>query len=62
MENIAPVPPDENNVYRSTVLTHFWLKTDWLWQTPSPAIEGLLLKIGGAAYKAYLLNQIDAAE
>lgn len=56
-----PVPLGPENIYHSTVLTGFWLKADWLWQTPSPAIEGLLLKIGGQAYKAYLLNQIDTA-
>ena len=29
----VPVEPDEN-IYRSTALPHFWLKTDWLWQQP----------------------------
>ncbi len=29
-----PVEPDENNLYRSTVLPHFWLNTDWLQQQP----------------------------
>jgi len=48
-----PVPPDAN-VYRSTVLANFWLKTDWLWQAPSPPIEALLLEIGGDAYIQYL--------
>ena len=57
-----PVPLDAGNVYRSTVLPGFWLKTDWLWQSPSPAIEGLLLKIGGQAYKAYLLEQISSVD
>lgn len=29
-----PVEPNENNLYRSTVLPHFWLNTDWLQQQP----------------------------
>ena len=57
-----PVPLDPGNIYRSTVLAGFWLKADWLWQMPSPAIEGLLLKIDGQAYKAYLLKQISSVD
>jgi Uma2 family endonuclease len=33
---------DEDNIYRSRVVSGFWLRTDWLWQTPPPATLVLL--------------------
>lgn len=40
-----PVSPDENGIYHSTVLPHFWLKVDWLWQHPLPNQEAALAEI-----------------
>lgn len=34
--------PDENGVFRSAVLPGFWLKVDWLWQDPPPAVRDVL--------------------
>ncbi len=36
--------------YHSQVLPGFWLRTEWLWQQPLPAIEDVLLTVGGDAY------------
>jgi Uma2 family endonuclease len=40
-----PVSPDENGIYHSTVLPHFWLNVDWLWQHPLPNQEAALAEI-----------------
>ncbi|RMF84473.1 MAG: Uma2 family endonuclease, partial [Nitrospinota bacterium] len=34
--------PDRKKVYRSRVLTPFWLRVDWLWQQPLPPILEIL--------------------
>jgi Uma2 family endonuclease len=34
----------------SRTLPGFWLRVEWLWQEPLPAVEDVLLEIGGAAY------------
>ncbi|MCL4507658.1 MAG: Uma2 family endonuclease [Chloroflexi bacterium] len=44
------VPLGDDGVYRSTVLSEFWFKTDWLWQNPQPPVDDLLLEIGGELY------------
>ncbi len=36
--------------YRSLVLPDFWLRVEWLWQEPRPAMDEVLLAIGGPAY------------
>jgi len=43
------IEPDGEGVYRSLVLPDFWLRVQWLWQTPPPAAEDVLLEIGGEA-------------
>lgn len=40
-----PALPDEHGIYRSTVLPHFWLKTDWLWERLLPNPELALAEI-----------------
>ncbi len=35
------VPPDSEGIYRSTVLPDFWLRTDWLWQSPPPPLTSV---------------------
>lgn len=30
--------PGADGIFRSEVLTHFWLKTEWLWQEPLPKV------------------------
>jgi len=37
-------------VYHSEVLPGFWLRVEWLWQEPLPAVEDVLLEVGGDAY------------
>ena len=36
--------------YRSKVVPGFWLRVEWLWQEPLPAVEDVLLQIGGELY------------
>jgi len=33
--------------YQSHALPGFWLRVEWLWQEPLPAVEGVLLEVGG---------------
>ena len=37
-------------VYHSEVLPGFWLRVEWLWQKPLPAVEDVLLEVGGETY------------
>lgn len=53
-----PVPLDNDGIYRSTILPRFWLKTDWLWQDPLPAVDDLLLEIGGNEYAQHLIERL----
>lgn len=34
--------PDDTGIYRSSVLKGFWLKVDWLWQSPIPTLRMVL--------------------
>jgi Uma2 family endonuclease len=40
------VPPDDDNIYRSTVLPGFWLDVEWLWR-PDPNPLAALGRIAG---------------
>jgi Uma2 family endonuclease len=40
------IDPDENGIYRSTVLEGLWLKVDWLWQDPLPTLMSVLKEWG----------------
>jgi Uma2 family endonuclease len=37
-----PVAIGNDGIYRSTVLDGFWLKIEWLWQTPKPTLVEVL--------------------
>ncbi len=37
-----PADPDENGIYLSGVLEGFWLKVEWLWQSPPPTLRAVL--------------------
>ena len=37
---------DDDDIYHSTVLPGFWLKTDWLWQTDPDAFRALVEILG----------------
>jgi Uma2 family endonuclease len=47
-------------IYLSTVLTGFWLKVEWLWQEPPPAIEDVLLEVSGSVYARRLRERLLA--
>lgn len=38
--------PDSQGIYRSTVVTGFWLKEEWLWQDPPPDPLAVLHELG----------------
>ncbi len=44
--------------YRSRELPDFWLRVEWLWQEPLPAVEDVLLEVGGAAYAERLIERL----
>jgi hypothetical protein len=52
---------DEVGMYRSRVLSNFWLRVDWLWQQPLPDPTTILLEVDRAAYAAYLQEQLRQA-
>jgi Uma2 family endonuclease len=37
-----PIPVGEDGIFRSKVLSGFWLKVNWLWQQPYPRILDIL--------------------
>lgn len=39
------VYPDAAGIYRSEVVTGFWLRVDWLWQDPLPPVLDLLREL-----------------
>ena len=41
-----PVNPDESGTYFCGVLEGFWLKVDWLWQSPLPTLRTVLQEWG----------------
>jgi Uma2 family endonuclease len=44
--------------YHALVLPGFWLRVEWLWQEPLPAVEDVLLEIGGEAHARRWLERI----
>ena len=46
----------QDGEYRAQVLPDFWLRVEWLWQAPLPAVEDVLLDIGGAPYAQRLIE------
>jgi len=40
----------ERGEYHSTLLPGFWLRVEWFWQRPLPAVEEVLLDVGGEGY------------
>ena len=36
--------------YQSEVIADFWFRVEWLWEEPLPAIDEIMLDIGGAEY------------
>ena len=45
-------------VYHSERLPGFWLRVEWLWQEPLPAIEDVLLEVSGEAYALRLIERL----
>jgi len=40
------IPPDEEGVYRSSVLDGFWLRVDWLWAEEPDVLKALAEVVG----------------
>jgi len=58
---------DAQGIYRSRVLPGFWLNINWLQppctdrglpQEPLPAVEDVLLDVGGQDYAAQLIERL----
>jgi len=45
-------------IYHSEVLSGFWLRVEWLWQEPLPAVEEVMLDVGGEEYARRLLERL----
>lgn len=41
------VEPDEQGVYRSVIVSGFWLRIEWLWQEPLPSPLRVVAEIAG---------------
>jgi Uma2 family endonuclease len=57
-----PAPLEAPGIYRSRVLSGFWLRVEWLWQQPLPDPTSVLLEIDPTAYSAYLQAQLRNAQ
>ncbi len=57
-ERYRLVMEGEEGVYHSRVLEGFWLRIEWLWQEPMPAVEEVLLEVGGKAYARRLIERL----
>ena len=44
--------------YEAWVLPGFWLRVEWLWQEPLPAVDEALLEIGGEGYARSLIQRL----
>jgi len=53
-----PIQPDREGRMHSTVLCGFWLREEWLWQTPFPSVDDLLYDIIGEAYARRMIEQL----
>ena len=45
-----PVLTGREGLYRSEAVPDFWLRVEWLWEDPLPAVDDVLLEVGGPAY------------
>ncbi len=50
--------PLSEGVYHARQLPGFWLRPEWLWQTPLPQVDDLLLTIVGEAYAQNLIQRL----
>ena len=46
-------------VYHSETLPGFWLRVEWLWQDPLPAVEEVLLEVGGEVYAHRMIERLQ---
>ncbi len=44
-ETYESVAPDEEGIYHSQAIAGFWLRVDWLWQSPMPATLDVLREL-----------------
>ena len=49
----------EEGEYHALTLPGFWLRVEWLWQEPLPAVEDVLLEVGGEAYARRLIERLQ---
>ncbi|MFH1609770.1 MAG: Uma2 family endonuclease, partial [Candidatus Bipolaricaulota bacterium] len=45
--------------YQALALPDFWLRVEWLWQDPLPAVEEVLLEVGGTRYARRLIERLQ---
>lgn len=53
------VLPDAQGIYHSRVVPGFWLNVAWLWQSPLPDEQGVLLDIIGRPYADFRRQQMQ---
>jgi len=53
------VLPDAEGIYCSAVLPGLWLRVEWLWQKPLPAVEDVLLEVGEKVYACRWIERLQ---
>jgi hypothetical protein len=48
----------KEDAYHAPALPGFWLQVEWLWQDPLPAVDDVLLKVGGDVYARHLIGRL----
>ncbi len=52
------VPPDDDNIYRSTVLPGFWLDVEWLWRSDPHPLAALGRIMGAERIMSLLQDEV----
>ena len=55
-------PLDADGIYRSQIISGFWLRVDWLRQDPLPDTTDALLEIDGEAYARYFQERLRRSQ
>lgn len=56
------IKTSQSGIYRSTVLTNFWINTNWLWQSPQPSELEVFAQIIGPQELLKVINQSQSSK